>query len=154
MKSFRTNQKGFGLVEILVVFLVIAAISAIGFVFYNSNHSSKAETDKSATTDVTPQSTKTDTTQTAQGAQQYLVIKEWGVQLTLDSNTSSLYYYIKPELPDVAYLSPLKTVSDIAPNCAADKVSLMAIGRLTQDEQNAARQEPEHSAPTGNDPYR
>jgi hypothetical protein len=48
-----------------------------------------------------------------------------------------MYYYIDPQLPDVAYLS-LKTVSDIAPNCAADQFSLGAISRLTPAEHQAA----------------
>ncbi len=76
-------------------------------------------------------------TQPAQTTSQYLDIKEWGVRLTLTSDTASLYYYIKPDLPDVAYLS-LKTISDIAPDCAADKVSLGAIVRETPAEQQSA----------------
>ena len=60
----------------------------------------------------------------------YLTITEWGVRLALTSSTSSLYYYINPQQPDVAFLS-LKTVSDIAPDCAAVKASLAAIGRQT-----------------------
>ena len=78
-------------------------------------------------------STQTDT--------QYLRIKEWGVRLSLTSDTASLYYYIKPSLPNVAYFS-LKTISDIAPDCAADKISLGAIARLTEAEQQAATANP------------
>jgi len=48
-----------------------------------------------------------------------------------------MYYYIKPNLPNVAYLS-LRTVSGIAPNCAADKTSLGAIVRQTPAEQQSA----------------
>ncbi len=73
----------------------------------------------------------------AQTTTQYLDIKEWGVHLTLNSTTASLYYYIKPDLPNVAYVS-LKSISDVAPNCAADKVSLGAIVRQTPAEQQSA----------------
>ena len=66
----------------------------------------------------------------------YLDIKEWGVRLALTSSTASLYYYIGSQTQDVAYLS-LKTVSAVAPDCAADKTSLAAIGRLTESEQQA-----------------
>jgi type II secretory pathway pseudopilin PulG len=70
-------------------------------------------------------------------ATKYLDIKEWGVHMTLDSTTASMYYYIKPNLPNVVYLS-LKTVSTIAPDCAADKISLGAIVRETPAEQQSA----------------
>jgi preprotein translocase subunit SecG len=68
---------------------------------------------------------------------QYLTIKEWGVRLTLDSTTASMYYFIKPDLPNVAYLS-LKAVSYIAPDCAANETSLGAIVRETPTEQQSA----------------
>jgi hypothetical protein len=79
-------------------------------------------------------------------ATQYLDIKEWGVRLTLNSDTASIYYYIKPDLPDVAYLS-LKSISDIAPDCAADKVSLGAISRLTPAEHQNAVSDPTRGNP-------
>ena len=90
-------------------------------------------------------STQTDT--------QYLRIKEWGVRLSLTSDTASLYYYIKPSLPNVAYFS-LKTISDIAPDCAADKISLGAIARLTEAEQQAATANPSALKPTRFDTHR
>jgi hypothetical protein len=77
---------------------------------------------------------------------QYLTIKEWGVHLTLDSTTASLYYYIKPDLPNVAYLS-LKTISDVAPKCAANNGPLGAISRLTPTEHQSALNGSIHSIP-------
>ena len=79
-------------------------------------------------------------------ASQTLEIKEWGVHMTLDSTTASLYYLIKPNLPNVAYLS-LKTISNISADCAADKTSLGAISRLTTAEQQAALSNPTNGVP-------
>ncbi len=135
------NQKGFGVIGIAVVGLVVVALAVTGFMVFR--HNNKATVQSSTTPSTSDSITKTDTatTQPAQTAQQYLVIKEWGVSLTLDGTTESLYYYISPGTPDVAYLS-LKTISDIAPKCAADKSSLAAIGRLTETEQDNATKNP------------
>ncbi len=123
------KQSGFSAIEVLFVVLVVVALAVIGFVVYQRH---KSISTKSTATSNTTQTT----TRPAQTATQYLTIKEWGVRLKLNSDTASLYYYIKPNLPDVTYLS-LKTVSDVAPNCAADKGSLAAIGRLTEADQQA-----------------
>src|SRR5205807_8052794 len=88
-------------------------------------------------TQTTAQPQNTTTAQPAQAVARYLTITEWGVRLTLDSKTETLYYQINPQLPDVAYLS-LKTVSNIAPNCAADKTALAAISRQTPAERQDA----------------
>lgn len=94
------------------------------------------------------------TTQTSQKAtnaipkdtSSYLDIKEWGVRLKLDSATRSMYYYINPSLPNTAYVS-LKAVSDIAPGCAAEKISLGAIFRLAIDEEQKALTDPTQGPP-------
>src|SRR6266699_968134 len=126
----RPKQSGFSAIEVLFVVLVVVALAVIGFVVYQRHKS--ISTKSTATTNAAQT-----TTRPAQTATQYLTIKEWGVRLKLNSDTASLYYYIKPNLPDVAYLS-LKTISDIAPKCAADKISLGAIVRLTPAEQQSA----------------
>ncbi len=124
------NQSGFSVIEVLLVVLVVAVLVVIGFMVYQRHKPSFAK--NSAATNHTQI-----TTQPVQTTTQYLNIKEWGVRLRLDSDTTSLYYYIKLNLPNVAYLS-LKTISDVAPVCAADKTSLGAIVRLTPAEQQTA----------------
>lgn len=122
----KREQSGFSVIEVLLIVLVVAVLVVIGLMVYQRHKPS-----------VTKNSAAASQTQTAakpaQTTTQYLEIKEWGVRLKLNSDTASLYYYISPQLPDVAYLS-LKTVSDIAPNCAADKDSMAAISRLTEAE--------------------
>src|SRR5689334_20623742 len=62
------------------------------------------------TANLQPSNQQTATNAQAAPTISYLHIKEWKVRLALDSNTTSLYYNIKPELPNVAYLS-LQAVS-------------------------------------------
>lgn len=135
----RDHQSGFSTTVILLVVLVVAALAVTGLVVYQHHKPSSAKTSAATnqTQTTTTQPKKTTTTQPTVTTAQALDIKEWGVHLTLDSTTASLYYYIKPSLPNVAYLS-LKTISDVAPKCAADKFSLGAIVRLTPAEQQTA----------------
>jgi len=134
----RENHSWFSAVKVSLIVLVVAVLAVTGVVLYqhhkpNSAKSSAATNQTQATTQ--PQSTAS--VQPAQATAHYLDIKEWGVHMTLDSTTASMYYYIKPDLPGVAYLS-LKSISNIAPNCAADKFSLGAIVRQTPAEQQSA----------------
>ncbi len=130
------QQSGFSIIEVLLIVLVITALAAISFVVYQHHKLSNAAIGSTQTTTKLKSTATTQPAQAAQAATQYLDIKEWGVRLKLDSTTASLYYYTKPNLPNVAYLS-LKTISDIAPDCSADKGSL-AIVRLTPAEQQTA----------------
>jgi hypothetical protein len=132
------RQSRFGAIEGLLAVTAVVALSAVGLLFYP--HQPKGPVEKSTA----PSSSQTTeqqqlasaAIQPVQTAVPYLDITQWGVRMTLSRNAASLYYYIDPQIPDVAYLS-LKTVSDIAPNCAANKGSLAAIGRLTDAEHQA-----------------
>src|SRR6266567_3555842 len=134
----REHQSGFGTVKIVLIVFVIAALAVTGLVI-SQRHKPNSANNSAATsqTQGTTQPQSTTTAQPAQATAHYLDIKEWGVHMTLDSTTASMYYYIKPDLPNIAYLS-LRTVSGIAPNCAADKTSLGAIVRQTPAEQQSA----------------
>ena len=90
----------------------------------------------------------TSTMQPALTTTQYLTIKEWGVRMKLTSDTASLYYHLTSDsYGDYAYLS-LKTISDIAPDCAADNIALAVIFRQTP----AQRQYAENNASDGMTP--
>lgn len=141
-KNART-QSGLGAITLLVVLIIIFVGGVAGYLVFRKSAADKSSevANPSSKTTKSSQLTQASNSTEATPAKQYLVIKEWSVQLPISSGYASLYYYLKPELPDVAYLS-LKTVSDIAPDCAANKVSLAAVGRLTQALQDAAVKNP------------
>lgn len=131
------KRAGFSIVAILLVLVLFGTIIAGGVLLWQhqkiasrstvATTSSRSTTKQQSSINIQPQLAGTTS----------LNIKEWGVYMTLKSTTASLYYFIDPQNPDVAYLS-LKTVSDIAPGCAADNISLAAIFRQTPAEhQNA-----------------
>ncbi len=145
MRVAKLRQAGFSVIEGALVVLVVVVIGAGGFVVYHY-HSKKSNTTNSVTStsttnSKTPLQNTTTTQQPAQTTGATLDIKEWGVHLTLDSTTASLYYYIDPSQPNVAYFS-LKDIDAIAPDCAANKISLGAIGRQTEAQYQAATAKP------------
>jgi prepilin-type N-terminal cleavage/methylation domain-containing protein len=140
MHKISASPSGFSIPEVLIALVIVAVVGGGGWLTYKNVHHKTGTVSKTAVT--TPShSTKPAAKSTAPTPQQYLDITQWGVRLTLNSTTASLYYYINPQNPDVAYLS-LKTISDVAPNCAADKTSLGAIYRLTDTEQQSATANP------------
>jgi pilin/secretion family protein with methylation motif len=136
MNSTANKQSGFSIVEALIAVVIVGAIAATGFFVYQHN--------QVKVTDAAPNTSQpTAPTTTTVG---YLQIKEWGVRLSLDNTTASLYYYINPQLPNVAYLS-LKSISDVAPACGANNGPLGAISRLTSTEHQDALSGKTHSIP-------
>ena len=142
MQSHRsTGQSGFSILEVSLIVLVVAVLAVTGLLEYrqytSTSTKSAANTGQPQTTSQSKSTTNTQptpitsTTQPAQTTTQYLTIKEWGVRMKLTSDTVSLYYYLTSDsYGDYAYLS-LKTISDIAPDCAADKTALAVIFRQT-----------------------
>lgn len=79
------KQNGFAILETILILVVIGVIGATGWYALHT----KNQTDKIlAQSEKTSQST-INQNKTAQTAQQYLVIKEWGVRLKLSAGTSS-----------------------------------------------------------------
>lgn len=133
----RDRQSGFSVVEVLFVVIAIGIISTAGWFIYQHNRTKPTSAASNGQpTQQTTTTNKTSPTTTTTPTAATLDIKEWGVHMSLDSADASLYYYIPPNLPDVAYLS-IRDIVAVAPDCAADKVSLGVIARLTEAEQQA-----------------
>lgn len=132
------SQRGFSIVEAVIVVAVVGIIATGGLLIYRHDQTKPTgATGGTNTTQQTPNQNKNQQADTTSS----LAIKEWGVHLTLNKATTGLYYYINPSLPDAAYVS-IKAISDVAPNCAADKISLGAISRLTEARQQDATAHP------------
>lgn len=119
------TQKGFALIESLLIILIL---TIIGFGGYYVWHTQK-QTDKT-NSDTLKASQSTTVPSSDNSPVAYLTIKEWGVRMKLSNETTSLYYAIKPDDPNVAYLG-FRTIDKIAPSCAADQHSLALIFRQT-----------------------
>lgn len=139
----RDGQSGFGIVEALVIVVVIGIIGAAGFLVYQHN---KTKLTGATTGPATANQGTQTTTPPPTPIAKTLDIKEWGVHMSLDNTTASLYYYINPSLPDVAYLS-LRDIVAVAPTCAAEKGPLGAISRLTPAQHQDALSGKLHSVP-------
>lgn len=143
MVRIQNKQAGFNIVELLVIIAAVGVLGVGGWFVYQHDRTKLT----GASANGTPPTSQTNQQATPPApTTTYLDIKEWGVRLTLNSTTASLYYYIKPDLPDVAYLS-LRTIAAIAPDCAADKFSLGAISRLTPAEHESALSDPTKGIP-------
>jgi hypothetical protein len=138
MTQQQSRILGFGVEVIILAVAIVSVVATAGWVVYDRHHKTTVKSEATTSSSTSSQSqASTNTNPTPQPALQYLVIPEWGVKLALDSTTASLYYYINPQQPNIAYFS-LKTISDIAPNCTADKGWLGAIGRQTDEQHQAA----------------
>jgi len=137
-----SKQTGFSIVEAVLSVAALGVISAAGLLVYQhdrtqltgaASHPNPTSSQQTAATKPTPIGKTLD-------------INEWGVHLTLDNTTASLYYYISPNLPDVAYIS-LRDIVAVAPNCGADKIALGAITRLTEAQQQSFTSDPSKGTP-------
>jgi hypothetical protein len=155
-----TGQSGFSIIEVSLFVLVFAALAVTSLVVYqhymSTSTKSTASTGQSQTTTQSKSTTNTQptpitsTTQPAQTTTQYLTIKEWGVHMKLTSDTASLYYVLgnSDQYGDYAYLS-LKTISDIAPDCAANKIAPWVLFRQDPTQYHNAENDQSDGIVTG-----
>ncbi|HEY4963558.1 MAG TPA: hypothetical protein VIH90_02570 [Candidatus Saccharimonadales bacterium] len=118
------NEKGFSVVELLIVILVLVLIGGVGYLVYKDHKTTVPKVvtvTKTVVLQPKTQSTNTTTTSTPS----YMVIKEWGVKIPLTSSISDAYYYYNN---GYAYLSVQSHSSD---QCAANNVSEGVITRFS-----------------------
>jgi len=88
----KATQSGFAITQTLVIVAVVVIIGIIGGLVYKHNNTNTVNSATSSKTQTEQQQAASNNSQTAQQAQQYLVIKEWGVQLPLSDSIKDAYY--------------------------------------------------------------
>lgn len=126
----KVNQKGFSVVEILIVIVVVGLVGAVGWLVYDrqkskTEHKDAAVQTSEQTNEQAKQETKDEVKQT-----NYFEIKELGVKFELSDNLSGLYYSIGNNNKTVYFsLNELKGT-----DCAADKTAQVALTRYTDED--------------------
>jgi len=104
MKKLSLNNKGFGLVGVLLVILVLAAAGGTGAYVYHKNHKAKTSTTTSNSSSSSKTSNNSSTTtqgsNSTQNQQSHLTIKEWGVKLPLSDAIKDAYYVVSTSSQD------------------------------------------------------
>jgi hypothetical protein len=102
MTTRKLNQQGFGLTELLIIVVAIVIVIAVGVVVYKHGKDDDTKNDDATTTSkVLPKNAESSDSQTAQRTQQqYLVIKEWGIQIPLTDTIKDAYYVIPAGMSD------------------------------------------------------
>lgn len=119
------QQKGFSPIEILLLLLLILFLILIGWYVFNSKNNTPDPKNASPPPPSASSSQKSQSVPKAETID-YLKIPELGIKIQLSDGIKNAYYYINPNVKDVAYLSltDLKTTE-----CAADKISISAVGK-------------------------
>lgn len=111
----KANQKGFSVVEILVVVVVVGLLGAAGWLVYDRQKSKNNEQPVTQSSNQQNQETKPDPNA------EYLVVKEWGLRFKVPSNLTDVKYrvfgdtlafYAKPTGYTVEYRSDYEKLGD------------------------------------------
>jgi type II secretory pathway pseudopilin PulG len=135
----RKNEKGFGVVEILLVIVVIGLLGVGGWMFFSKQKDSK--TAKNEVTNNTQQSEQAKTNETKKQEEikpdtnaSYLVIKEWNVKFLIPNSLGKVTYSIGPRQdPNYAALSGSLT-GELDKYSFSTKCTLLGITRSTSGE--------------------
>jgi prepilin-type N-terminal cleavage/methylation domain-containing protein len=117
----KSNQKGFSVVEILIVIVVVGLLSAVGWLVYD-RQKNKVD-DKPVTHTSTTQKEETPKQETAKPDPNagYLVVKEWGLRFKTPSGLTDVKYVIhddtlaffaKPTGSNVQYVTDYEKYAD------------------------------------------
>ncbi len=85
----KANQKGFSVVEILIVVVVVGLLGAVGWLVYDRQSNKNKETTSTAQFE---QSSATNQANKEASNSKYLDIKEWGVQISVPNEIQDLTY--------------------------------------------------------------
>ena len=111
MSELQRDQRGFSLVETLLIGVIVVVCVSLGYVVYKSH--SKAATGSTTTAHST--------------IANFLTIKEWGVKFELPSNLTSMDYEIQD---NTAYLGSPQ-LEALASTCSVQNTALGVLTRAT-----------------------
>lgn len=105
------SNKGFGVVEIIIVVAAVVVLGLVGWVFYNSFANQETnETANSTDGGNSKQNSSTEKSDSSQAETKYLVIKEWQVKLALTDSITDARYEAKSDNPKYISLTTAKLV--------------------------------------------
>jgi Tfp pilus assembly protein PilE len=128
------NQKGFSVVEGLLVFVIIGIIGGVGYYVYQSQQETKKSQDNSNKSSLEIDAEKKEDTTPV--AKKYFEIKELGVKFEQPDSLKDLYYHIGNN-GNTAFFSLNEFKGT---DCAADKIAQVIVVKTTAAE---------HTAPDG-----
>lgn len=113
----KTNQKGFSVVEVLIVVVIVGLIGTVGWFVYDRQKSKNNEQPVTQNSQQNQETIKQETK--ADANEGYLVVKEWGLRFKMPSNITDVQYrvygdtvafYAKPTGSAVAYRSDYEAI--------------------------------------------
>lgn len=120
------NQKGFGVIETLLVLVIIGMIGGTAYYVYNSNKqepqvSNSSTQNQNQSTEKTEESKEKNSSQEQE--EKYLTIKEWDARIKLTSNSEDLYYELSENYSSLIFLR-LKRLDQLFPGCENNSLGL------------------------------
>lgn len=97
------NNKGFGVIGILIVILVVAAVGGAGAYVWHRDHKKTATTNTTSsntTATSTSHSGSTSAHSSTSTQQSYLTVKEWSIKLPLTNTIDDAYYVVSTSSQD------------------------------------------------------
>ncbi len=135
----KNNQKGFSLIEAILVFAIIAALGGVGWFVYQSKNKTNQSLDKSAKAQNEPQKTPYGTDKSSQKeTTQYLNITELKIRFKLTENTKDAYYHVSsnkdPNGIPYVYLSTHSLDAYAGCQASVDNSGVAAVGSFHDGE--------------------
>jgi prepilin-type N-terminal cleavage/methylation domain-containing protein len=95
----KTNQKGFSVVEILIVLVVIGLLGTVGWLVYDRQNNKKTENPATESStqqnnETSKQESSTQQVEKTDPNEGYLVLKEWGLRFKIPSGLADVKYTI------------------------------------------------------------
>jgi prepilin-type N-terminal cleavage/methylation domain-containing protein len=90
----KANQKGFSVVEILIVTVIIGLLGAVGWLVYDRQNNKTPETSNTQASTTQKEETPKQETKKPDPNEGYLVVKEWGLRFKIPSGLTDVKYTI------------------------------------------------------------